>query len=264
MPDPLPYQSFSSDGVDIAFIDLPADQQVSERLPVLLIHGFASNIPTNWIDTGWTKTLTAAGHRTIAMDNRGHGRSAKLYDDDAYTTEMMADDAIRLIEHLGIPSVHVFGFSMGARNSAQIALKAPEKLASVVFGGLGKNMVNGIPGARPIAQGFLKDSIDEITNPTVRTFRAFAESTNSDLKALAHCIRASRGPISAETLAQIRVPVLVAVGTDDVVGGSPSELAALIPKAQAFDIQGRDHMKSVGDRTFKQRVLDYFAEHEQA
>jgi hypothetical protein len=51
--------------------------------------------------------------------------------------------------------------------------------------------------------------------------------------------------------------VLVAVGTDDVIGGSATELAALIPGAKALEIEGRDHMKAVGDRRYKEGVLEF-------
>ena len=86
---------------------------------------------------------------------------------------------------------------------------------------------------------------------------AFAEATKSDLKALAYCIRSARAVISAEMLAKIACPVLVAVGTEDVIGGSASELAALIPGAQALDLAGRDHMRAVGDRQYKNGVLAF-------
>ena len=69
---------FSSDGVDIAFIDVePQGGDLNE--PVLLIHGFASNHRMNWVGPLWVETLTGAGRRVIAFDNRGHGQSEKLY-----------------------------------------------------------------------------------------------------------------------------------------------------------------------------------------
>ena len=88
-------------------------------------------------------------------------------------------------------------------------------------------------------------------------FRSFAEQTKSDLRALAACIRGSRQTLSREQVAAIRVPVLVAVGTEDNVAGNAHELAALIPGARALDIPGRDHMLAVGDKTFKAGVLDF-------
>ena len=100
-------------------------------------------------------------------------------------------------------------------------------------------------------------SIDDVTNPTARTFRAFAEQTKSDLKALAACIRSSRSPLTADMVKSISAPVLVAVGERDVIGGSAEDLAALIPGARAFVIPGREHMKAVGDKAFKAEVLAF-------
>lgn len=246
-------QFFDSDGVRIAFID------EGEGEPVLLIHGFASSIKYNWIDPGWVRTLTLAGRRVIAYDNRGHGDSAKLYDLEAYGAPTMAEDARRLLEHLKIPRADVMGYSMGARITAFLALNHPAMVRSAIFGGLGINMVRGLAGTGPIAAALEAVSIDDVTNATARTFRAFAEQTKSDLKALALCIRAARATISAEMLATLTCPVLVVVGTDDVIGGSASELAKIIPGAQGIDIARRDHMRTVGDRTYKQSVVDFLA-----
>ena len=62
-------------------------------------------------------------------------------------------------------------------------------------------------------------------------------------------------------MARITQPTLIAVGTKDDIGGSASELAALMPNAESFDIEGRDHMLAVGDRTFKARVVEFLREH---
>lgn len=243
--------TFVSDGLELAFID------EGEGDPVLLIHGFASNMQVNWIDTGWVRELTRAGFRVLAFDNRGHGKSAKPHDVAMYGAPIMAEDARRLLDHLGLVRADVLGFSMGARIAAFLSVKHPERVRSAIFSGLGINMVRGMAGTGPIASALEAGSIDEVTNPTARTFRAFAEQTKSDLKALAACIRSSRDPITPEALGTLKMPVLVAVGTLDVVGGSARDLAALIPGAEALEIPDRDHMKSVGDRTHKQGVLDF-------
>ena len=244
-------QSFLSDGVEIAFLDEGAGD------PVLLIHGFASNTVVNWVDTGWVRFLTGNGFRVISMDNRGHGRSQKLYRVEDYGAPQMAEDARRLLDHLGISRADVMGYSMGARITAFLALAHPDRVRSAIFGGLGINMVRGMAGTGPIAHALEAESIDQVTNPTARTFRAFAEQTKSDLKALAACIRSSRDPITADDVGRIASPVLVVVGSDDVVGGSASALAALIPGGEAVEIPGRDHMKAVGDRRYKEAVLDF-------
>lgn len=247
-------QTFQSDGVEIAYLD------EGEGPPVLLVHGFASNVATNWINTGWVTTLTKAGHRVIALDNRGHGRSEKLYDPAQYGAPIMAEDCRRLLDHLAIERADIMGYSMGARICAFLALAHPERVRSAVFAGLGFNMVRGMAGTGPIAHALEAPSIDDVVNPTARTFRAFAEQTKSDLKALAACIRSSRDPITREDIGRISCPVLVAVGSEDVIGGSPTELAALIPGARAYVISGRDHMKAVGDAGYKSAVLEFFSQ----
>lgn len=247
---------FKSGDVSIAYIDEGAGT-AKRPLPVLLIHGFASHIDMNWGATGWVRDLVAAGYRVVALDNRGHGKSEKIYDPEGYSTELMAEDARRLLDHLGIARAHVVGYSMGARISAMLALRHPERVGRLVVGGLGLNMVRAMAGTGPIAQALLAPSIEDVTNPTARTFRAFAEQTNSDLKALAVCVRRIREPITREMIATLRVPVLVATGTNDVIAGPAEALAGMIPGAEAFEIAGRDHMKAVGDRSFKDAVLRF-------
>jgi len=244
-------QSFDSDGVRIAYMD------EGEGEPILLIHGFASNVAANWIDSHWVRTLTGNGRRVIAYDNRGHGRSEKLYDPEVYGAPTMAEDARRLLDHLEVARADVLGYSMGARIAAFLTFAHPERVRSVVFGGLGINMVRGMVGSGPLARALEAPRIEDVTNETARSFRAFAEQTKSDLKALAACMRGPREKISPEQLGKIAVPTLVAVGSEDVIGGSGAALAELIPGAQFLDIAGRDHMKAVGDAGFKQGVLDF-------
>lgn len=242
---------FDSDGVEIAYID------EGEGEPLLLIHGFASNVAANWVDPGWVRTLTQSGRRVIAYDNRGHGKSDKLYDPDVYGAPLMAEDGRRLLDHLGIMRADVLGYSMGARIAAFLTLAHPERVRGLILGGLGINMVRGVVGSGPIAKALEAPRIEDVTNDTARSFRAFAEQTKSDLKALAACIRGPREKITPERLATIAVPTLIAVGSNDVIAGSGAELATLIPGAQFLDIPGRDHMRAVGDPTFKQGVLDF-------
>jgi pimeloyl-ACP methyl ester carboxylesterase len=244
-------QTFNSDGVRIAFIDEGAGA------PILLIHGFASSVRFNWIDPGWVSLLTRNGLRVIALDNRGHGESEKLHDEAAYGAPLMAEDAHRLLDHLAIERADVMGYSMGARITAFLALAHPARVRSVVFGGLGGNMLRPMQGTDTIAQALEAASVDDVTNAYARTFRVFADRTGSDRKALAACIRSAREPLTADMVARITCPVLVATGTEDVVGGSADELAAAIPGAEALPIPKRDHMLAVGDRVYKEGVLNF-------
>jgi len=246
---------FQHDGLELAYTD------EGEGDPVLLVHGFASSIRVNWVAPGWVKTLRDAGYRVIAIDNRGHGQSDKSYEPEDYRPSRMAADAAALLDHLGIGRAHLMGYSMGARICAVAALEHPQKVATLVLGGLGIGMVEGVGDWDPIARALLADDPATIPDARGRMFRAFADQTNSDRKALAACIATSRDLVSEADAARVAQPTLVAVGTTDDIAGSPELLAGLMPNAEPFAIQGRDHMLSVGDRTFKKRVLEFLAAH---
>lgn len=250
---------FFHEGFEIAFIDrCPA---AGEGEPVLLIHGFASTHHVNWVAPGWVKTLADAGYRVMAPDNRGHGSSTKSYSPADYTPSRMAGDAAALLDHLNIAKAHVFGYSMGARVSAFLALEHPERVATLILGGLGYGMVDGVGDWDPISEALVAPDPTRITHPRGRMFRAFAEQTKSDRQALAACIATSRQLVREEDAARIAQPTLIGVGTGDDIAGSAARLAALMPDAEAFDIVGRDHMLSVGDRTFKAKVLQFLKDH---
>ena len=247
----IPMRSFDSDGVEIAYFD------EGEGEPILLIHGFASNAQVNWVYTGWVQSLKADGRRVVALDNRGHGQSAKPHDPSAYPAPVMAEDARRLLDYLGLGRADVMGYSMGARITAFLALNHPDRVRSAIFGGLGIGMIRGVGAPEPIAEALEAADPAAIADPVAQSFRAFADQTRSDRLALAACIRASRQTITPELAARISVPVLVAVGTKDSIAGSAAELAALIPGAEALDIPNRDHMLAVGDRVYKAGVLEF-------
>jgi pimeloyl-ACP methyl ester carboxylesterase len=246
--------SFMHGEVEIAYFD---QGQSSSQPPVVLVHGFASNKEVNWIYPGWVTELTRSGRRVIALDNRGHGKSGKLYDPAAYHTTIMAEDVRALLDHLQIDRADCMGYSMGARICAFFAHRHPQRTRSIVLGGLGNRLTDGVGLPESIADALLAPSREAVTDPTGRQFRLFAEQTRSDLKALAACIRGSRQTMSRDDAAAIEAPALIAVGTNDTVAGSPHELAGMMRNAQALDIPGRDHMLAVGDKIFKAGVLHF-------
>ena len=247
--------SFKNGDVEIAYLDEGRENPNAE--PIVLVHGFASTKEVNWVNPGWVRTLTGAGRRAIALDNRGHGQSSKLYDSAAYHSTKMAEDVAALLDHLGIVRADIMGYSMGARIAAFLAVEHPERVRSIVLGGLGYTLVEGVGLMENIADALEAPSLAAVPDETGRLFRSFAEQTKSDLRALAACIRGSRQTLSREQVAGIRAPTLVAVGTQDDVAGGAHELAALIPGARALDIPNRDHMLAVGDKVFKTGVLEF-------
>ncbi len=248
-------QEFKTSGLRLNYIDHQPISGSGE--PILLIHGFASNHAVNWVNTLWVKTLLGAGRRVIALDNRGHGASDKPHDEASYHTMTMASDVAALIGHLSLSSADIMGYSMGARITAFLAAGRPELVRSAILGGLGIRLVEGVGLPSGIADAMEAKELADIADPTGRMFRAFAESTKSDLVALAACIRGSRQTLEAAQLANIRAPMLVCVGTKDMIAGDPHALAKLVPGARGVDIPDRDHNLAVGDKVYKQAVLDF-------
>lgn len=243
--------SFRNGPVEIAYLDQ------GEGDPIVLIHGFSSTKEVNWVNTGWMETLVGDGRRVIALDNRGHGSSSKLYDVEAYHLGFMADDVRALMDHVNVPRADVMGYSMGGRIATSLTLRHPDRVRSLIIGGIGMTLIDGGGPAENVATALEAPSLNDVTDPMGRTFRAFADQTGSDRRALAACLRGTRRRMNAEEVSAMRVPTLVAVGTDDEIAGSASGLAALIPGAQLLDIPGRDHMKAVGDRAYKAGVLAF-------
>ena len=247
-------QKFDSNGVAIAY------EIWGQGKPVLLIHGFASNAYVNWRDTGWVQALTDASYQVIAIDNRGHGQSQKLYDKALYSSPIMADDAKTLLDHLGIKRVAVMGYSMGARISAFLTMQFPERVACAIFAGLAGRMITGVGGSEAIAEALEAPSAADVTDRAARGFRLFADSTKSDRVSLATCIRSSRVKIKEEALAAISAPVLVVAGELDEVAGSIDGLTSVIANSRGVTLLKRNHMNAVGDAGYKAAVLEFLGE----
>jgi pimeloyl-ACP methyl ester carboxylesterase len=245
--------SFHNGAVEIAYLD------EGEGDPILLVHGFASSKNVNWVYPTWVSELKKHGRRVIALDNRGHGDSAKLYDAEQYHVGTMAGDVSALMDHLNIERADIMGYSLGGRMTAWLARSQPQRLRSAIFGGIGMGLIEGGGPGESVAVALEASSLDEVTDPVGRTFRAFADQTRSDRRALAACLRGSRRLMTRDEAAAIAVPVLIAVGTSDEIAGSAAALGKIIPGAQVLDIPNRDHMRAVGDKVYKEGVLEFLS-----
>ena len=146
---------------------------------------------------------------------------------------------------------------MGARISCWMAHQAPERVQSAIFGGMGIHIFGNRGGYETIAEGLETEQPELLKDPGAIGFRRFADHTKSDRLALAACIRPSKYRITEEIVQSIQTPVLVAVGDKDDIGGSATELANMMPHAEAFVMEGLDHMKSSGSLVFKKKSLGF-------
>ena len=231
-PEPSYCESF--DGTRLAYRD-DGDGPV-----VLLLHGFAADHHVNWVAPGVVDAIVAAGRRVIAPDARGHGRSAKPHDPEAYAGDTMVRDARAVLDHIGVDQVDVVGYSMGAMCAARLVPDEP-RARSVILGGVGGMVVPAAPSKQ-----------------TSRAFRDFAERTGADLEALAAVAR-STSLRFAVPYDQITIPTLVLVGDHDQLIGDPKGLAERLPNAQLWMVPG-DHLSAVAAPGFPDAIVTFLAE----
>ncbi|MGE5597160.1 MAG: alpha/beta fold hydrolase, partial [Hyphomicrobiales bacterium] len=113
--------TIESGGLTINYIDEGQGQ------PIVLVHGFASSLQGNWRATGVVDALVNDGRRVVALDCRGHGRSDKPHDPEAYGGTKMADDVVNLADHLGIEKPDLMGYSMGGGIAASLLARFPQR-----------------------------------------------------------------------------------------------------------------------------------------
>jgi pimeloyl-ACP methyl ester carboxylesterase len=245
--------SFHHGAVEISYLD------EGEGDPIFLVHGFASSKNVNWVYPTWVSDLKKDGRRVIALDNRGHGDSEKLYDPAQYDIATMASDVIALMDHLAIPQADIMGYSLGSRMTAVLARNEPQRLRSAILGGIGIGLIEGGGPGENVATALEAPSLEDVTDPVGRTFRAFADQTRSDRRALVACLRGSRRLMTRDEAADIDVPVLIAVGTADDIAGSAEALGKIIPGSEVLGIPNRDHMRAVGDKVYKTGVVEFLS-----
>jgi len=170
----------------------------------------------------------------------------------------MARDAAALVDHLGLRSVDVVGYSMGALVATRLVPDEP-RARSCVLGGIGGRVRNGrgfdAAGRAAIADALLAADAATVRRPAARAFRAFADSTGADRRALA-AIQQARTPATPTRLEAITVPTMVIVGDRDELAGSAKALAARIPGAIARTVRGT-HLGAVNDPAFPQAIVDF-------
>jgi pimeloyl-ACP methyl ester carboxylesterase len=168
---------------------------------------------------------------------------------------------IRLLDHLGIKRALIMGYSMGGRIVTGLLISHPERLRAAVLGGIGAATGATVAfNRKPIADALLAEDVSAITNPVAKQFRQFAESTGNDLKALAACMGSDRPDLTADQIAakKIRVPVMIVIGTQDLMVGDPKLLRDAIPGSKLVTLEGRDHLTAPFDPLYVKAVVEFF------
>jgi pimeloyl-ACP methyl ester carboxylesterase len=260
---------FDSAGVKIHYI------VEGKGEPVLLIHGFAVDIQDQWVMPGIVKGLSDT-FQVIAIDNRGHGKSDKPHDRNAYGMNMI-EDPIRLLDHLKIRKAHVVGYSMGGLITSVIAALHPERLRTAVLGGMGWTP----PGQDDLAIANLADSLEkgQGIGPLIRALapvgskpptQAEVDMMNkylmakNDTMALAAVLR---GMPPQPTEAQIKankVPVLALIGEVDPAKAGVDRLNGLMPNLKTVVIPGANHGTAHGNPEFIKNLKAFLSEHSMA
>jgi len=228
--------------------------------PVVLIHGFASSLHGNWRAPGIIAAIVAAGRQVIAIDCRGHGKSDKPHDPAAYAGTAMADDAVAVMDHLGIERADLAGYSMGGYLAASLLINRSERFASVIIAGMGDVLLQGgLPAAQASSLVEAMEATDaaSIKDARGRAFRAFAQASGNDLAALAAMHKARRATFDASKFGAVTIPVLVLIGNADNPG-SAKNLAAAIRGANFVEVPG-DHLGAVATPEFRQAIVDWLS-----
>lgn len=246
---------FTSDGLSLAY-DAFGPQDA--RKAVVLVHGFSANKYENWKRMGWYDAIAAKGMRGLAMDNRGHGESAKPHEAEKYDREAMARDVFALMDQEGVERAHLVGFSMGSHIALTAALLDGGRIDHLVVSGVGGRIFEPARDPGAMAQAMEAPTPDAIADPMLKSFRHFADEQKEDRLALAACSRGPRTPFTPDQLMAIRRPTLVIAGMRDQLAGPPQGLADAIRGAKAVTVPGCDHFSLIGHGLFKASVFDFF------
>jgi pimeloyl-ACP methyl ester carboxylesterase len=263
---------FDSNGVRIHYI------VEGKGEPVVLIHGFTADIDKNW-RTGFGMgpepliiPALARNYRVIALDNRGHGKSEKPHDPKQYGSAM-AEDVVRLLNHLNIKKAHVVGYSMGAIITAKLLATHPDRLRSATLGGhggirdsgrnqfydeLASSLEQG-KGFGPLVAALTPAGKPKPSSEQIEAINARLSSTN-DPKALAAVVRGFPGlAVAPEKLKKNQVPTLALIGELDPLKPGVDSLQGEMANLKVVVIPGADHVTAISSPEFLKSLTEFLA-----
>jgi pimeloyl-ACP methyl ester carboxylesterase len=240
----------AADGTDLAWHEL------GEGRPVVLLHGLFSDAFTNWLRYGHAAAIAARGFRVIMPDLRAHGQSGKPHDPAFYPRDILANDGLALIAHLGLEDYDLGGYSLGARTVVRMVVRgaAPRRL---IVGGMGLQGLHSTGTRADHFKAILTGLGTHERGSPEWLAEAFLKTTGGDPKALLPLLDSFVDTPEAE-IATIAIPTLVLSGDEDSDNGSPRALAGLLPNGEFRTVPG-GHMSAVIKPELGQAMADFLA-----
>jgi pimeloyl-ACP methyl ester carboxylesterase len=240
----------AADGIALAWHELGAGR------PVVLIHGLFSDAFTNWLRYGHAAAIAAKGFRVIMPDLRAHGQSGKPHDPACYPPDILAEDGLALIAHLGLTDYDLGGYSLGARTSVRMVARGarPGKL---VIGGMGLSGLHSTGRRSDHFRSILTGLGTHVRGSPEWMAEAFLKTTKGDPQALLPLLDSFVDTPEAG-IARIAMPTLVVSGEEDDDNGSPQALADLLPNGEYRAVPG-GHMSAVIKPELGQAIADFLA-----
>jgi pimeloyl-ACP methyl ester carboxylesterase len=230
----------------VAATNLPA-----MAAPVVLVHGWGGSFLNTWQKSGFTALLEDADRSVIGVDLLGHGQAPKPHEPEAYE-----DLTVRIVEALPDEPVDAVGFSLGALTLLRLACAQPHRFNRLVLAGIGENVFSNDTSSSSKIVEALQGNGDAEDN-VARLFVQYAEQPGNDKAALLAVMqRPSRGPFTAEELACVTCPTLVAIGDLDFAGPG-DRLAAALPNSQLATLKKVDHFATPEAFAFIDAALEF-------
>jgi pimeloyl-ACP methyl ester carboxylesterase len=247
------YRFAGRDGVELAC------RETGSGRPLVLLHGFMG-AGSHMFDHGRPGALAGQGYRVIAPDFRGHGDSAHPHDPAAYPPDVLADDGLALVEHLGLGDgdYDLGGYSLGGRIVVRMLARGA-KPAHAIVAGQGLAKVSGPQGGgvtQRVLTALVAGAAIEPGSPDARIAHWISE-LGADPLALLHVLH-SLVPTPGDALRQITIPALVAIGDKDERSDA-GELAALLRDARFVRVPG-DHGSAFAAPELTAAIAAFLAE----
>jgi pimeloyl-ACP methyl ester carboxylesterase len=248
----IPVRHFPGrDGLRLAY------RELGEGRALILIHGYLANAAANWVDTGIAGKIAGHGYRVIMPDLRGHGDSARPHDAGAYPPDVLADDGLALIEHLGVADYDLGGYSLGGRTVIRILARGATPRRAIV-GGQGLEAIVHTVGRGGNYRHLLTNFGTFEPGSPARALEDWVKRLDGDPVALVRILDTFVDTPSA-ALARIEVPTLVVTGAEDGHNSSAEALASALPNGRYTMVPG-SHASAMSTPELLTAITDFLDE----